>query len=252
MPLRTEPIYPRRRFARQRELAQDRRRGGRRRDPRRDPRRRQGRGDRRRDRRGRRDGGRHGGRPQRRDAPGRHDRHVTLSAPVTIQVEKGSAIQRSPGWLGVAISCRLRWLTGIDLGDMDPEAFRRAGASRRRLDRRLLRRTPDDIPCSRGFSPATSQPRFPLTRPRRASRSTDLRRLRADRRCPASPTGTIRASSPTSRSAAARPACSPSSSSAALNVQAMLWRTSPAATELEEVTLGWLRRLLGLPTRSKA
>ena len=35
--------------------------------------------------------------------------------------------------------------------------------------------------------------------------------------------------------------------SSALNVQAMLWRTSPAATELEEVTLDWLRRLLGLP-----
>jgi aromatic-L-amino-acid decarboxylase len=35
--------------------------------------------------------------------------------------------------------------------------------------------------------------------------------------------------------------------SAALNVQAMLWRTSPAATELEEVTLGWLRALMGLP-----
>jgi aromatic-L-amino-acid/L-tryptophan decarboxylase len=34
---------------------------------------------------------------------------------------------------------------------------------------------------------------------------------------------------------------------AALNVQAMLWRTSPAATELEEVVLAWLRRLLGLP-----
>jgi aromatic-L-amino-acid decarboxylase len=34
--------------------------------------------------------------------------------------------------------------------------------------------------------------------------------------------------------------------SAALNVQAMLWRTSPAATELEEVTLGWLRQLIGL------
>ncbi len=34
---------------------------------------------------------------------------------------------------------------------------------------------------------------------------------------------------------------------AALNVNAMLWRTSPAATELEEVTLGWLRELLGLP-----
>jgi aromatic-L-amino-acid/L-tryptophan decarboxylase len=35
--------------------------------------------------------------------------------------------------------------------------------------------------------------------------------------------------------------------SAALNQQAMLWRTSPAATELEAVSLGWLRRLIGLP-----
>jgi aromatic-L-amino-acid decarboxylase len=34
---------------------------------------------------------------------------------------------------------------------------------------------------------------------------------------------------------------------AALNQQSMLWRTSPAATELEEVSLGWLRQLLGLP-----
>jgi len=35
--------------------------------------------------------------------------------------------------------------------------------------------------------------------------------------------------------------------SAALNQQAMLWRTSPAATELEDVTLSWLRQLIGLP-----
>jgi aromatic-L-amino-acid decarboxylase len=35
--------------------------------------------------------------------------------------------------------------------------------------------------------------------------------------------------------------------SASLNQQAMLWRTSPAATELEAVTLGWLRQLIGLP-----
>ena len=35
---------------------------------------------------------------------------------------------------------------------------------------------------------------------------------------------------------------------AGLNVQAMLWRTSPAATELEEVALGWLRDLMGLPS----
>jgi aromatic-L-amino-acid/L-tryptophan decarboxylase len=35
--------------------------------------------------------------------------------------------------------------------------------------------------------------------------------------------------------------------SAALNAQAMLWRTSPAATELETVALNWLRELMGLP-----
>lgn len=34
---------------------------------------------------------------------------------------------------------------------------------------------------------------------------------------------------------------------AAFNVNAMLWRTSPSATELEEVTLDWLRQLMGLP-----
>lgn len=33
---------------------------------------------------------------------------------------------------------------------------------------------------------------------------------------------------------------------AALNVNAMLWRTSPAATELEVLTLDWLRQMLGL------
>ena len=35
--------------------------------------------------------------------------------------------------------------------------------------------------------------------------------------------------------------------SAALNVNAMLWRTSPAATELEERVCDWLRQMTGLP-----
>jgi len=38
---------------------------------------------------------------------------------------------------------------------------------------------------------------------------------------------------------------------AALNVNGMLWRTSPAATELEEVVLDWLREMLGLPAGFK-
>jgi len=36
--------------------------------------------------------------------------------------------------------------------------------------------------------------------------------------------------------------------SAALNVNGMLWRTSPAATELEEVVMDWLRQMIGLPS----
>ena len=34
---------------------------------------------------------------------------------------------------------------------------------------------------------------------------------------------------------------------AALNVNAMLWKTSPAATELEQAVLGWLRQMIALP-----
>src|SRR5262249_5600571 len=34
---------------------------------------------------------------------------------------------------------------------------------------------------------------------------------------------------------------------AALNVNAMLWRTGPAPTELEERTCDWLRQMMGLP-----
>jgi len=36
---------------------------------------------------------------------------------------------------------------------------------------------------------------------------------------------------------------------AALNMNGMLWKTSPASTELEQVTLDWLRQWLGLPDR---
>ena len=35
--------------------------------------------------------------------------------------------------------------------------------------------------------------------------------------------------------------------SAVFDAKSMLWRTSPASTELEEVTLSWLRQMMGLP-----
>ncbi len=36
--------------------------------------------------------------------------------------------------------------------------------------------------------------------------------------------------------------------SAAFNINGMLWKSCPASTELEQVTLDWLRQMLGLPT----
>ena len=38
---------------------------------------------------------------------------------------------------------------------------------------------------------------------------------------------------------------------AGLNVNGMLWRTSPSATELEEVVMDWLRQMVGLPDTFK-
>jgi len=38
---------------------------------------------------------------------------------------------------------------------------------------------------------------------------------------------------------------------AAFNVNGMVWRTAPAATELEEHVLGWLREMIGLPQSFK-
>src|SRR6185436_16466446 len=36
---------------------------------------------------------------------------------------------------------------------------------------------------------------------------------------------------------------------ATFDMKAMLWRTSPASTELEDVTLDWLRQMLGMPAK---
>ncbi len=60
-------------------------------------------------------------------------------------------------------------------------------------------------------------------------------------------TGRARGTSPTSRRVHASPRSWPSSSPPGSTRSGILWRTSPALQELEELTLDWLRELLGLP-----
>ena len=132
-------------------------------------------------------------------------------------------------------------------GDMDPEEFRRDGAPVADWIADYLAHS-IAIRCLRKSLPAQSHPHSHLKH-RQEGESFD--RILADferSSCPASRTGIIPAFSRISRSPAALPASSRSFCRAALNVQAMLWRTSPAATEFEEVTLAWLRKLLGLPS----
>ena len=72
-------------------------------------------------------------------------------------------------------------------------------------------------------------------------------RPRRDPAARASPTGSTRGSSPTSPPAPSEPGILAELLAATLNSVGFLWRTAPAATELEEVVLDWTAKLLGLP-----
>ena len=125
------------------------------------------------------------------------------------------------------------------------QAGRRRGA---RVGRPLPGGDAASCRCSRRSAPGDVRARASgRRRPSRASRSR--RSCATSTTCSSRrrPTGTTRASSPTSRSRAPSRGSSRSCSTRRLNVNAMLWRTGPAATELEELALDWLRQLLGLP-----
>ena len=130
---------------------------------------------------------------------------------------------------------------------MDPEAFRRE-ATASSTGSPTTSTIPDAIRSSRSVRPGDIRDALPgaRARARRAVRR-DLRRLRArDRARPHAlePSRLLRLLRD-HRQRARRPRRVPVGG--AQRQQAMLWRTSPAATELEEVALGWLRQLIGLP-----
>ena len=129
---------------------------------------------------------------------------------------------------------------------MDPEAYRRRRAPRGRLDRRLSsrRRT---LPCAQSRAAGDGASRTPAGAA--GARRTDRRRARRHRGLliPATTHWQSPGFMAYFASSGSGPGILGETLAAALNVNAMLWRTAPAATELEQVTLDWLRQMVGLP-----
>ena len=105
-----------------------------------------------------------------------------------------------------------------------------------------------DLPVLAQVAPGDIRAAAARPCPRRAR--AVLRRAARPRRDPPArrrPTGSTRASSPTSPPARPSPAILAELLAATLNSVGFLWRTAPAATELEGVVLDWMAELLGLP-----
>lgn len=133
------------------------------------------------------------------------------------------------------------------LGDMDPETFHRSAIAIADWIREYLH-TPADWPVLSRVAPGDLVAALPTEAPERGE---SMERILDDFKQLLVP-GLTHWNHPgflgyfsTSGSG---PGVLAEFLTAALNQQAMLWRTSPASTELEEVTLGWLRSLLGLPS----
>ncbi len=137
-------------------------------------------------------------------------------------------------------------LTG--LGDMDPETFRAAAHAVVDVMADYLAGV-EDYPVLPRTAPGALQARFPSVAP---DAPEPLRAILDDYRRLVEPNVThwqhpgFMAYFP---STASGPGILGEMLMSTLVANAMLWRTSPVATELEQVTVGWLRDALGLPDR---
>jgi len=135
---------------------------------------------------------------------------------------------------------------GHQLGDLDLEAFRAAGHEVVDWIADYLARIEDYPVLSRARpgSIRTKLPAHPPEKPEPLSRILDdFRRLIVPGITHWNHPGFMAYFS----SSGSMPGILGELLTAALKVNAMLWRTSPAATELEEAALDWLREMLGLP-----
>jgi aromatic-L-amino-acid/L-tryptophan decarboxylase len=133
------------------------------------------------------------------------------------------------------------------LGDMDPLAFREAGHALVDWIARYLSDS-DRYPALAKVAPGDIRSRLPVTAPEEGGSMeeifNDFERILVPGLTHWNHPGFM-AYFPSTGSG---PGALGEFLTAALNQQAMLWRTSPSATELEEVVLGWVLELLKLPS----
>jgi len=131
-------------------------------------------------------------------------------------------------------------------GDMEPEAFRRAAHATVDLIADYLAGV-ERYPVLPRVSPGELAARFPAQPPQEPE---PMGRILADYRSLVEP-NTTHWQHPGFFAYFATTASGPGilgeMLTAGLAANAMLWRTSPVATELEEVTVDWLRQAMGLP-----
>jgi aromatic-L-amino-acid decarboxylase len=138
-------------------------------------------------------------------------------------------------------------LADMNLGDMNKEEFRRFGHELIDWISDYLERV-EDLPVLSQIEPGDLKAQLPSTPPQKGEAMDDIIKD-VDRLIVPALTHwshpSFFAYFATSTSA---PGIFGELLSAAFDNKAMLWRTSPASTELEEVTLDWLRQMMGLDT----
>lgn len=134
-----------------------------------------------------------------------------------------------------------------ELGDMPDEEFRRAAHSVADWIASYLQEV-DEYPVLAQVEPGEILDRLPDAGPERGEAMEDILRDFQDIILP----GVTHWNHPSFHAYFAITGSGPGilgeMLASALNVNAMVWRSSPAGTELEERTLAWLRELLGLPS----
>ncbi|HSJ08015.1 MAG TPA: pyridoxal-dependent decarboxylase [Longimicrobiales bacterium] len=133
-----------------------------------------------------------------------------------------------------------------DALDMDPDEFRRQGHAA--IDRIAdFIASPDRWPVFPGISPGDLRARLPAHAPDAGEAMDRILTDFDDLIMPATTHWNHPGFMAYFGISASGPGILGELLAAGLNVNAMLWRTGPAATELEETVLAWLARLMGLP-----